>query len=135
MNNIEIYALKQKFIDDAFVATKGSFMQKQRPYVLGIRYNGIQYLIPLSHGGERDPHSFKLGGQNLRFTKSFPLINRNIIKGAYFESSLDKGTYSDLTVNRDRIVKSFYEYMRCSYPGRYSFDHQILIDLQKQCKY
>ncbi|MEG0165186.1 hypothetical protein [Anaerorhabdus sp.] len=135
MVRIEIYALKEKFIDDAYHETNGLFMLKQRPYVLGVQCDGVDYLIPLSHGGDSDRYSYALKTQNLRFSKAFPLVNRSIIQSSYYRSALDSGTFDELNNNFDKIVASFRDYIQYNYPSKYSFDHRILLELQRNNKY
>lgn len=135
MNKIEIYTLKQRFISDAYQVTKGQFLLKQRPYVLIFSVRGRDYLVPLTHGNSRDRDVFRLSTQKIVFSKAFPLVNRRIIEAKFISSILDVGTENELQANYDKIVRQFENYLRCYYPSKYSFDHQLLIELQLSNKY
>lgn len=135
MSKIEIFTLKQRFIDDAYKITKGQFMLKQRPYLLILKVRGRDYLVPMTHGSNRERDVFNLSTQRIVFSKSFPLVNRRIIEARYISSMLDIGTEHELEVNFDKIVRQFDNYLRAYYPSRYSFDPQLLIDLQMSNKY
>lgn len=133
---MEIYILKEKFINDACRVDKQFKTKSSRPYMcILVTHLGKNYLMPISHSGN-SKYSYQVSTENyIHFDKCFELINRGIIERSYIaKTGLDRKFIITAQKSEKAIYKSFLAYLKI-HPTKWSTNTNIISQLQKTQKY